>query len=145
MPTPNYRQIQRNVSDRRDGKYSYYVVIDPVDLSNDGFKQNVKLVLQAIAKDNGGPNFSARIFDDEAVANNYLSDKSDPPLDQGVVKEHNAQEEQHLIATFVGGIDQDTAQPSTADTAYNISWFPAAFTGSPNVGQYVELFDQWKP
>jgi hypothetical protein len=145
LPTPNYKQIQRNVSDRKDGKYSYYVVIDPVDLSNDGFKQNVKVVLQEIAKDNGGPDFSARVFDDEAVAKTYLSDKTDPPLDLDVRKAHNAQEEQHLIAGYLGGIDAYSAQPSTAASAYNISWFPAAFTSSPNVGQYVKLNDQWKP
>jgi hypothetical protein len=102
-------------------------------------------VLQAIAKDNGGPDFSARVFDDEAVARTYLSDKSDPPLDADVRRAHNAQEEQHLIAGYLGGIDAYSAQPSTAASAYNISWFPAAFTSNPNVGQYVKLNDQWKP
>ena len=54
------------------------MLIDPVDLSTDGFKQDVKLVLQAVADTDGGTDFSARIFDDETVANEAFSQEADP-------------------------------------------------------------------
>jgi hypothetical protein len=64
---------------RFDGEPVYFVLIDPVDLSTDGFKQDVKLVLQAVAKTKGDPDFSARIFDDEAVARETFSHDTNPP------------------------------------------------------------------
>ena len=115
-------------------------MIDPVDLSNDSFKQNVKLVVQAVAKTNGGHDFSAIVYDDAAVANTaYSLDTADP------LHIHKAtdQEQQHLVAFYRGGIDDGRA--STADNAYEIDWYPAAFTSTPNVGKYVDMEHQWKP
>ena len=61
--TPKYNILWTSNNQRwADKKTTYYVVIDPVDLSNDGFKQNVKLILREIATKSlsrDGPNFSA--------------------------------------------------------------------------------------
>jgi hypothetical protein len=44
------------------------VVVDPVDLSNDGFKQRVKLVLQAVARTKGDADFVAQVYDNQGAA-----------------------------------------------------------------------------
>lgn len=147
-PTPTYNVVGE-VTKRRDNVPTYYVVTDPVDLSSDAFKQDVQRVVQALAKTNGGPNFNAWVYDDEAVAAtefHYDTNPSDAlqrSTDQ--MNADEAEEEQHLVAMYVGGWDQNTAKPSTATDAYNISWFPSASTDSPNVGQYVSWQEQWKP
>lgn len=136
---PAYNVIAENNSDRRDGAPSYYVVISAVDLSDaPTFKQNVKQVLQDLNTASGGPVFSARIFDDEATAKGYLSDMTEPPIDQDVATAHAAhaaQQEQHLIATYAGALP---------GYPYSIAWFPAASPDTPNVGQYADN-EPWKP
>jgi hypothetical protein len=135
-PTPNYSVIGK--SDwRRDGQPIYYAVMDPVDLSDDGFKQNVKLVTQALAKSKGDANFSAHIFDDVAVARDaFASDPggSGPPLDQ--TKAALDLRGQHLVAIYSGGLDASLY-------LYEIDWYPAAFTQTANIGKYVGS-EEWK-
>jgi hypothetical protein len=57
----------------------YYEVVEPVDLSNDGFKQRVKLVLQAVARTKGAPDFMARVYDDEGAADWARAHEQDIP------------------------------------------------------------------
>ena len=136
--TPKYSVVGQ--SDKRfDGEPVYFMVIDPVDSSTDGFKQDVKLVLQAVADTDGGPDFSARIFDDEAIANEALSQEMNPPLGESP-DETAAFEDlkgQHLVAMYAGGL-------ATGVYPYELMWYPAAFTYTPNVGQFVAS-EEWKP
>lgn len=141
--TPNYKIVAKTTSQRFDHKANYYIVIDPVDLSNDSFKQNVKLVLRAVAKTNGDPNFSADVFDDENTAKTaYQYDTNGSDATASDLRAHHAQAEQHEVAMYDGGIAD--AKSSAADDAYSIGWYPSAFTSTPNVGRYVS-FEQWKP
>jgi hypothetical protein len=137
--TPHYRIILPSPK-RKDGKPNYFVVIDPVDLSSDSFKRDVKLVVQSIAKTTtSGPDFSARIFDDEAVAAAYLSQETDPSLGQSrdEISEYLDERGQHLVATYQGGLQ-------IGEWKYHIAWYPGAFTDTPNVGPYVSS-EEWKP
>lgn len=138
-PTPQYSVIGQ-LPWRRDGKPTYYVVIDPVDLSNDGFKLAVKLVTQAIARMDGAADFSAKFYDDQTVANvAFTTDPGSgnrgtkPPLDKAALDERG----QHLVAIYSGGLEM---QPSP----YQMMWYPGAFTVTPNVGRWVSNED-WKP
>jgi hypothetical protein len=136
--TPSYKVVVKTTSQRFDHKPDYYVVIAPVDLGNDSFKQRVKLVVQAVAKTNGDPDFSANIYDDEAVANTaYALNTADPF--------HTAtdQESQHLVAMHIGGLDD--GRVSTADDAYQIYWYPAASTDTPDAAKYTHMELRWKP
>lgn len=135
--TPSYKVVATTTSQRFDHKPDYYVVIDPVDLSNDSFKQNVKLVIQAVAKTNGGPDFSASVYDDEAVANTaYSLDTVDR------FRKSTDQEGLHLVAMYTGGIDDGRA--STADDAYEILWYPAAVANTPTADKCAREH-RWKP
>jgi hypothetical protein len=145
--TPKYRILWAPTNERFDNKPTDYVVIDPVDLNNDSFKQNVKLILREIATKShsrNGPNFSANFFDDEAVAKAEISKKKNPGgLTKNALDALYDQEEQHLVAHYTGGINFD-ADASTADDAYNIYWYPTTSTISPNADKYVGS-EEWKP
>lgn len=137
--TPSYKVVVTTTSERPlDGKPSYYVVINPVDLSNDSFKQNVKLVLQALAKTNGSPDFTAYVYDDEAVANTAYSLNAADPFHKST-----DQEGQHTVAMYLGGIDD--GKVSTANSAYQIIWYPATYADTPNVSKYTSFEHGWKP
>ncbi len=119
----------------------YWVVIEPVDVSNDSFKQNVKLVVQALAKINGSPNFTANIYDDEVVANARTTlDPSSPGQPHPTVGPQAVQT-QHYVASYEGRLP---AENPYAEHPYEIWWYPAAYTDSPNVGRYVHG-EPWKP
>jgi hypothetical protein len=143
--TPNYKIVAEAPDRRFDHKDTYYAATGPVDLSNDGFKRDVKLVLRAVARSNGGPNFSANVYDDETVAKTADTQDNGPAsVGPDEVKAQAAQEAQHLVAMYDGGIDGQ-AQASSADDAYAITWFPAADSSTPNVGQYADSREQWTP
>lgn len=145
QPTPKYEIIGKRIV-RSDNAPYYYVAIEPVDLSNDTFKQNVKLVLDSLAKTDGGPNFSVEIYDDKDIANTaYYSDTHPLQLPLDELKAFWDQQEQHLVANYVGGWDINYAHSSTADDAYTITWFPSAGSPHPVVGKYSSIPQQWKP
>ena len=74
LPDGQDRQ-ERHDRGRHDVVGGRQFVIDPVDLSTDGFKQNVNLVTQAVANTDGSPDFSARVFDDEDIASEAFSEE----------------------------------------------------------------------
>lgn len=135
-PTPKYSVVGQ-LQWRSDGEPTYYVVIDPVDLSNDGFKQTVKLVTQALAQQNGGVDFSAKFYDDQSVAKEALA--SDPGSGNHTVPDKASLDflGQHLVGIYSGGIE---VNPSP----YQLAWYPGAFTNTPNVGRWVG-YEDWKP
>jgi hypothetical protein len=137
--TPKYSVLGKS-SRPVDGKAIYFVLIAPVDLSTDGFKRDVKLVLQAVAKTDGGSDFSARILDDEAVASQAFSEETDPRLSQSPDEQREFEERkaQHLVAMYTGGLNTGLGYP------YDVSWYPAAASDTPNVGRYVGS-EEWRP
>jgi len=142
--TPKYEVISKSTSHRADEKITYYVVMDPVDSSNDIFKQNAKLIVQAIAEGNNSPDFSVYIFDSAAAAEMIISPYSIPITELNDIKAHKAEKDRHLVALYSGGFDIDTARASTADSAYQLLWYPAASTDSPAVGKYLGR-EVWRP
>ncbi|OBB33578.1 hypothetical protein A5792_10675 [Mycolicibacterium peregrinum] len=117
---PQY-SVVKETSTRYDNRPTYLVVIAPVSPDTDTFKQDVKGVVQDLASKNG-PDFSTSIFDDQSVA---------------VAESTDDRRARHLIAMYSGGL-------STALYPYSISWFPASFTDTPTVGQWVDT-EEWNP
>jgi hypothetical protein len=135
IPTPSYKIVAKRTDIRPDGGDVDYVVIAPVDLSR--VKQDVKLVLQAIAKTNGGPYFGAKVYDDEAVANTAYS------LDrENFVRDGTVPEQRHLVAMYTG----NTYGPEWGNLPphYEISWFPAAKEDDPDRFK-LNRTENWKP
>lgn len=142
---PDYSITATTTNRRFDNKTTYYVVIPGVNLGDDSFKASVKSVVQALSFKNGSPTFSANIYDDAALARTAVSQDVDlTEVSASETQVRSAEEVQHLIAMYDGGIDEN-AQHSTAAAAYAISRFPAADASSPNVGPYVDLSEQFKP
>jgi hypothetical protein len=137
--TPKYSVVGKS-SRPVDGKAIYFVLIAPVDLSTGAFKHDVKLVLQAVAKTNGGSDFSARILDDETIASQAFSEETDPRLSQSPDEQREFEERkgQHLVAMYSGGLNTGLGY------SYDISWYPAALSDTPNVGQYAGS-EEWRP
>ncbi|WP_319454541.1 MULTISPECIES: hypothetical protein [unclassified Mycobacterium] len=136
-PVPNF-EILGEGHFRQDNEPHYYVVVDSADLDNDGFKQNVKVVLQELADTHGSPNFSAFVHDDEAVANErYAYDTLRLEQTEAVRNALLAKEEQHLVAFYGGGLQ-------VGPSPYVVQWFPGAATPSTKVGQRKGI-EQWRP
>jgi hypothetical protein len=143
---PKYSVVGSSTNVRLDNKVTYDVAISPVDLTSDSFKQGVRSVLEDIASTHGGdPNFSADVYDDDGLAKTEYANLGTPLADPEGVRALDVDEQQHLVAMYDGGIDQNSAQPGTGESAYSISWYPSADEGTPNVGKYVALDERWKP
>ena len=71
---PKQSLVGQSTVTRGGGAPVYFAVTDPVDVSNDGLKRSVQLIVVDVAKINGGLDFSTTDFDDELVgAGNFLS------------------------------------------------------------------------
>lgn len=134
--TPPYSVVGQ-LEWRKDGEPTYYIAIDPVDLSNDGFKQTIKLITQKLAEDDGNADFSAKFYDDQSVAEQALS--TDPGSGNHTLPDKAALDlkGQHLVAIYGGGLE-------AALYPYELMWYPSASTDTPNVGHWVGS-EEWKP
>lgn len=139
--TPRYQVIAERLTDRRDGMSSFYVTIDPVDLKSESFKTAVKQVLIALAAINGGPQFSAYIWDSLKAAQTELSHESNPDIfTEDLLRAKETLNNTHWIASYVGGLSSAAEPPS-----YVLMWFPTAGPySSPEAAQLVSA-ETWKP
>ena len=105
-------------------------VMVPVDPATAAFKPSVKQVLRSLASINGGPDFTAHIWDEVTAAQTEVSYKSAPELfskTQFFAKE--AANSRHLVASYQGGMEPEGQPP-----AYVLFWFPDAGVDNPSVG-----------
>ncbi len=115
-------------------------VIVPVDPAAPGFKPAVKQVLRSLTSVNGGPEFTAHIWDETTAAQTEVSYKSAPDLfsnEQYAAKE--AANSSHLVATYQGGVGQPGQSP-----AYVLFWFPDAGAGDM-ASQSLMSSEVWRP
>lgn len=165
-PVPPYQVIAQRTTDRWDSATTYYVVVgtldlsapaaptsqatesgappvpgsDPVDSASVGYKPAVKQVLRALARANGGAEFSAHIWDEGVAAQTEVSYRATPNLfsdEQYAAKQlANAR---HRIASYQGGVESP-GQPA----AYVLFWFPDASVDSPREGGLISS-EMWQP
>ena len=161
--TPQHSVVEGRAES--DGRPHYYVVVDPVDLSNDGFKQRVKLVLQAIARKKGDPDFVASVYDDQGAADwawttlehapescelgGACGNRPTPPEDRD---ERNRADEQskadkhaserHVVAFYSGG-----SKAEQSPWPYELSWYPWLSDEISDTGEEVkyEGDEDWRP
>ncbi|MBM3703249.1 MAG: hypothetical protein FJW63_09775 [Actinobacteria bacterium] len=70
----NY-EIVRTLNVRVDGAITYYALIDPIDLSNDSFKEDIKEIIKKIVEEKGRK-IDIEIFDNRSsLENGYKDDK----------------------------------------------------------------------
>jgi len=73
-PEINY-EIIRTSNVRVDGAVTYYVLIDPVDLSNDSFKEDIKEIIKKIVEEKGRK-IDIEIFDKRDSLENGYKDEN---------------------------------------------------------------------
>lgn len=140
IPVPRYDVIAQRNYDRPDRTTSYYVSIDPVDPTTDGFKAAVKQILRVLASVNGGPVFSAHIWDHPPAAQTEVGYVSNPDLfSDEMYTAKEVASDRHLVASYVGGL-ASANQPPT----FVVFWFPKAGYYNQEVGSWVGA-EVWRP
>lgn len=115
-------------------------VMVPVDPASPGFKPSVKQVLRSLASINGGPDFTAHIWDEVTAAQTEVSYKSAPDLfTNGQYAAKEAANASHLVASYQGGVEF-AGQAS----AYVLFWFPKADADHVEVGALMSS-EVWRP
>ena len=138
VKTPKYQILYELSNKRYDGGKNYYVLIDPVDLSSDSFKNDIKTIAKKIVakKDN---KISIEIHDKKATLD--LSYKQYGDMSLGRVLNQSELDERaiHLIADYSGDLETNIYLNS-------LSFFPGAFEDNAKVGKYLETieFDAFK-
>jgi hypothetical protein len=139
-PVPRFDVVAQRTNDRPDDMTTYYVVIDPVDSSYDGFKLAVKNVLIVLRDNNGGPVFSARIWDHLPAAQTEVSFRSNPDLfSEDMMSAKASFNGQHLVANYVGGMASVDEPPT-----YVLFWYPEVGIEARPTNQWMSA-ELWKP
>lgn len=140
VTVPRYSVVAQRTADRPDRLSTFYVVVDPVDTRSDSFKSAIRAILQRLAVENDGPNFSASVFDNLAAAQTEVSYLSNPYVfSDAVLAARDSFNNDHLVASYVGGIGTD------APASGILLWFPEAEATAPaTVRQWVSA-EVWSP
>lgn len=115
-------------------------VMMPVDPATAGFKSAVKQVLRSLASINGGPEFTAHVWDEITAAQTEVSYKSAPDLfSEGQYVAKEAANSSHLVASYQGGVEPQGQPP-----AYVLFWFPDGSVDTLGGGSLMSS-EVWRP
>jgi hypothetical protein len=117
---------------RTDGAITYYVLINGVDLSNDGFKSRIKSTIDDITAKKGKKISIEFLNDKDVLELYYKSPYVTAKTDRDLSKSQHNQINTSLIASFDG-------QLSTGSFFNTLSFFPSAFDETPKIGKYVDV------
>lgn len=128
---PKYEIAYQVEGKRYDGGINYYVLIDPVDLTNDSFKNDIKNITRQIVKDKG-LKISVDFVDNKNVLDlEYKSHYGSNTLGRILTKAEMDELGQHLVAVFSGELEIDEPKNS-------LLFFPSASRDTLRVGKYVD-------
>jgi len=128
-----YQIIYELANERYDGGKNYYVLIDPVDLSSDSFKTDIKVMAKKIVAEKG-KKISIELHDSRESLNISYKQYGDQSLGRPTTVEENKIKEKHFIAAYAGELE-------TGIYPNSLMFFPGAFKDSPEVGKYVETIE----
>jgi hypothetical protein len=122
---------------RYDEAPSYIVLIDEVNLTNDKFKEDIKILINQIVTEKGAK-ISIDILDNKnALDLFYDSHYGANTLGRILNKSELSQLEKHCVASFNGELETDMY----FNTLY---FFPSASKSTAKVGEFVEIIE-YKP
>lgn len=118
---------------RLDGGIRYYLLIKPIDLSNDNFKEGVKGIVRRFIKIHGNK-VSLNIYDKlETLENDYKeSEKSNTTVSTD--PEYLNDIEIHFIAYYDGDL-------SAGLYLNTLGFFPAYYEDNPVIEKYLEILE----
>lgn len=126
-------EIIYSIEKRFDGGISYYVLIDPVDLTNTSFIDNVKFLINKLVKEKG-KKISIEVFDNKEALDLAYKQYGDLSLDRTLTVEENLWQGTHYIAGFSGELETDLYLNT-------LNLFPSASSDHPKVGEYVSVME----
>jgi hypothetical protein len=120
-----YEVIKKTNQLRKDGGTTYYIIIRPLDLSDDAFVSKIKDLIKKIVKtDEKNENITIEIFDSLNALDWLVSKQSiSSPLLQS-----------HYVAKYVGLSDEEIYK----NTLY---LYPSATKDTPVVKEYFDIID----
>lgn len=131
---PSYKIVHEAVIRYDNGK-SYFVLMEKVDLSNDGFMEDVKRIVSDISKAKATKKLNIELFDDKSTLElTYKSHYGINTLRRPLTKSERTSLERHYIASFSGEL-------ATMPDPYSLSYFPSAFKDSKEVGKFRKDVD----
>jgi hypothetical protein len=132
IPKMKYKLVYESDKVRSDGGYSYYILIDPVDLSNATFKEDIKAIVKKLVSEKGNK-ISVDILDNsETLDLFYNSHYGVNKLGRILTKDELSEIALHSIASYSGDMDINIYK----NTLY---FFAGASKDHPTVGKYVEI------
>jgi hypothetical protein len=127
---PKYEIVYEVTGKRYDGAKIYYVLIDPINLKDDSFKNDIKTIIKKITEEKGAK-ISIDIFDKKTVLESSYNEASTQKIPSA---KENIEAETHYIAMFSGEL-KTNIYPNT------LSFFGSTFTDNKTVGKYVETIE----
>ena len=130
---PKHEIIYTLDNERYDGGINYYVLIDPVELDNNNFKEDIKDIIKSLVKEKG-TKISVEIHDNKDSLIISYKEYGDLSLGRLTTKEEDNLMATHLIATYNGELKTDLY----FNTLY---FFIAASSNNPTVEKYISTIE----
>lgn len=124
---PEYEVVSTDRGQTSASLAQYWVHSSELDVAADAYRDQVKLIIEDIAHEQGTNQFLVEVVIDEEIA---LAES--PSTYQAFVDEHGSdyatitvpqKEAKGWVASYAGGFDYDTSEAS--DSAFEIVWWPA--------------------
>jgi hypothetical protein len=128
-----YEIIHTLDNKRFDGGKSFYVLIQPVALSDQGFKDDIKSIIKKLVAENGSK-ISVDVFDSRQALDVLYKQYGDLSLGRVRTAQEDNLVTNHEIASFTGNL-------TTGPYLNTLYFFPNAYTGTPHVGKYVGIIE----
>lgn len=131
---PKYEVVYEIKGKRYDGGINYIILVDPVNIKDDIFKEDIKNITKQLVKDKGSK-ISIDILDDKKTLELYNeSHYGKGTLDRILTKQEMDMVGLHLVASFSGQLE-------TMIYSNSLAFFPGTFTDNPKVGKYVQTIE----
>ncbi|NTW26867.1 MAG: hypothetical protein HGA36_00925 [Candidatus Moranbacteria bacterium] len=127
---PKYEIVYEVSGKRYDGAKIYYVLIDPINLKDDSFKNDIKRIIKKIVEEKG-LKISIDIFDKKTVLEASYGEASAQKIP---TPKERTEAETHYIAMFSGEL-KTNIYPNA------LTFFGSTFTSNKLVGKYVETIE----
>lgn len=130
---PPYEIVHEYPDARFDGGAGFYVLVDPIATANSNFKSSIEALIGGVVEKKGA-SINVVVCDDrpalELAYQLYGPTMRPAPPNSS----ESAVLERHVVATFLGNLSSGTYLNT-------LTYFPNAFTSTPEIGQYVATIE----
>lgn len=130
---PKYEIVYELKGKRFDKGVNYYVLIPKVDLSNNNYQEDIKIIIKKIVEEKGSK-ISIDFFDTKEALELLYKLYGDMSLGRTATKEENEMLAEHAIAGFSGKLTTDIYLNS-------LYFFPSATVDNKKMGKYVDTME----